>query len=58
MLRGMVDFKQIYPFKSFKGCLTQILLSPFFNTVSHMYKVQSDNRFKEMKVYILFTDML
>ena len=25
-----------YPFKSFKGCLPQILLGPFLNTLSHM----------------------
>ena len=25
-----------YPFKFFKGCLPQILLGPFLNTLSHM----------------------
>ena len=28
-----------YPFKFFKGCLLQILLGPFLNTLSHLYLV-------------------
>ena len=28
-----------YPFKSFKGCLPQILLGPFMNTLSHMIRI-------------------
>ena len=32
----MVCLGRQYPFKFFKGCLPQILLSPFLNTLSHM----------------------
>ena len=27
-----------YPFKFFKGCLPQILLGPFLNTLSHLHR--------------------
>ena len=30
-------FSRSYPFKFFKGCLPQILLGPFLNTLSHIY---------------------
>ena len=32
----MVCLSRPYPFKSFKGCLPQILLGPLLNTLSHM----------------------
>ena len=32
----MVCLGRPYPFKSFKGCLPQNLLSPLSNTLSHM----------------------
>ena len=32
----MVCLSRPYPFKFFKGCLQQILLGPFLNTVSHI----------------------
>ena len=31
----MVSLSRPYHFKSFKGCLPQILLGPFLNTLSH-----------------------
>ena len=34
----MVCLNSPNPFKFFKGCLPQILLGPFLNTVSYMYK--------------------
>ena len=33
----MVCWSKPYHFKFFKGCLLQILLGPFLNTLSHMY---------------------
>ena len=35
----MVCFKQTIPLQFFKGCLLQILLGPFLNTLSHLYLV-------------------
>ena len=36
----MICFKQIiYPFEFFKGCLPQILLGPFLNTMPHVMEV-------------------
>ena len=32
-----IDLSRPYPFKFFKGCLPQILLGPFLNTLSHLY---------------------
>ena len=37
--RDMVWLSRPYPFKFFKGCLLQILLGPFLNTLSHLYLV-------------------
>ena len=31
-----VEDSRPYPFKFFKGCLSQILLGPFLNTLSHI----------------------
>ena len=31
-----VEDSRPYPFKFFKGCLPQILLGPFLNTLSHI----------------------
>ena len=36
ILKGMICFKQIIPFKFFKSCLPQILLGPFLNTLSYL----------------------
>ena len=33
----MVRLSKPYPFKFFKGCLPQILLGPFLNTLSHIF---------------------
>ena len=33
----MAYLRRPYPFKFFKGCLPQILLSPFFNTLSQIF---------------------
>ena len=35
-LAGCGLLKQTYPFKFFEGCLSQILLGPFSNNVSHI----------------------
>ena len=35
----MVCLSRPYPFKLFKGCLPQILLGPFMNTLSHMQRL-------------------
>ena len=37
----MVCSSRPYPFKFFKGCLRQILLGPFLNTLSHIKNVQN-----------------
>ena len=34
---NIVCFKQTIPFQIFKGCLSQILLDPFLNTLPHIY---------------------
>ena len=36
-LRDMVCYSRPYSFKFFKGCLPQILLGPFLNTIPHIY---------------------
>ena len=33
-----------YPFKFFKGCLPQILLGPFLNTLSHISDALGNNK--------------
>ena len=33
----MVCLSRQYPFKFFKGCLPQILLEPFLNTLSYLF---------------------
>ena len=35
--KNVVCLSRPYPFKLFKGYLTQILLGPFLNTLSHAY---------------------
>ena len=41
----MVCLGRPYNFKVFKGCLPQILLGPFFNTLTQMYLLSSrDNK--------------
>ena len=41
--RDIVCLSRTYPFKIFNGCLLQILLVPFLNTLSHMsLQISSD----------------
>ena len=35
----MVCLSRPYPFKFSKGCLPQILLDPFFSTLSHLFMI-------------------
>ena len=39
------------PFKLFKGCLPQILLSPFLNTLSHLFCVKNETLYDEAVTY-------
>ena len=48
LVRGLVCLSRPYPFKFFKGCLLQILLGPFFNTVPH-FSVQNQYNQKIIK---------
>ena len=43
-LKGYGLLSRPYHFKFFKGCLPQILLGPFLNTLSHMTLLKTDSK--------------
>ena len=42
------DLSRLYHFKVFKGCLPQILLGPFLNTLTHIFFEQTPIVFETM----------
>ena len=51
-LRNWKEYDRLsrpYPLKYFKGCLPQILLGPFVNTLSHISHEVNDEGFKSYK---------
>ena len=51
----MVCLSRPYPFKSFKGCLPQILLGPLLNTLSHDQTSKEARRNCFANLYLLLT---
>ena len=47
--RDMVCLSRLYSFKFFKGSLSQILLGPFLNTLSHLMYNSLDT---DMKIFV------
>ena len=48
----MLCFSKSYPFKFFKVCLSQILLGPFLNTISHLSAPMSRAKLKKVLVIV------